>query len=829
MGQVTERLTAILDAKSGGLVSEFNKAASAANKTHRSIVAGNEQVTRSSKLSGDAIRIGLAGAASFAGVAVVKFALNSAHAASDMNESISKARVVFGQGADAVIAFGDSAAKSLGISKQEAIESTATFGNFFGALGIGQQKSEDMSIAIVKLAADLASFNNANPEDVLIALRSGLAGEVEPLRKFGVDLSEAALKNEAMQLGLTKTTTQVLPAGIKAQAAFALIMRQTTTAQGDFARTANGAANQGRILTAQFKDFTATVGTATLPILNATVHSLNATLGPLTGLVRVVGELPPGLKTAAVDLGLMIGGLKLAKLAFGGLASSLGNKVLDKLSLDFSTLSLGTQQYTERASLAKRATASISSGFKSLIGAIGPVNIALAAGAIAIGYFAQKHAEAKAQVDEFAQAIAADGAVIGKETRALVVNRLEKAGALDAANKLGISLGDVTDAAEGNAGALQRVAAASKDGGDAQFILYEAIAGTSKQLNGGEAAAKRQADALNHGASAASQMGQSISGAGDATFKAATYVNQFGETVNAATLKVLDQKSAMEELTFVLDKYNKANIEAAGGQISFLDSLDSLKQSVKDNGKGLDALDPKQRRNKEAFITAAKAAQDFAGKVGDQRGYNAGRNALIASRGQLEKTALALGLTKAQVTALLNQFLKVPPIKRTEFEMNHVAAIAAAKRIAAAITQIKGKRIGIEVTQNNTVAKVQREIDTIHGKNIVVSVSTGGGPAHGGTTRFSRGGEVTGGVPGKDSVEALLTPGERVLTRAENRAWKLGLRTPGPSGTGFSVAPGAVQLVFNGPVHRDTVPDVRQLIDQALTRLRNELVSGQRR
>jgi hypothetical protein len=829
VGQVTERLTAVLDAKSGGLITEFNKSAAAASKLERTAVGANKNIGRSSALSGDAIRIGLGGAAAFAGVAVVKFALNAAHAASDMNESISKAKVVFGDGTDAVIKFGDGAAKSLGISKQEAIESTATFGNFFTALGIGQQKAEDMSIGIVKLAADLASFNNANPEDVLLALRSGLAGEVEPLRKFGVDLSEAALKTQALRLGLTKTTTQTLPAGIKAQAAYALIMQQTTTAQGDFARTAGGAANQGRILAAQFKDFTATVGTGTLPVLNLTVHTLNEIVGPLSALVKGIGDLPPGLRTAVVDLALLVGGLKLVKFAFGGLASSLGNKVIDKLSLDFSNLSLGTVQYAERASLAKRATASIGSGFKSLVGAIGPVNLALAAGAIVLGYYAQKHAEAKANVDAFTEAIKADGNALGKETRELTVNRLEKAGGLEAANKLGISLGDVTEAALGNADALRLVAEQAKGGGDAQFTLLAAIGNTHKEFIGGTAAAGREAGALKQGAASADLMSQAITNTGKSVLVAATHTNQFGEKVNSATGKVIEAKSAIEKLTFVLDVLNGKNVSVAESQIQWLDSLDALKVAVKDNGKGLDAFNPKARQVRTAFINATKSAQDFSEKVADKSGYEAGRTQLIASRAELVRLGTRLGLSKAAVQALLNQFLKVPPIKRTEFQINHAAAVAQAARIAAAIGKIHGKAVGIQVTQNNTVQRVQREIDNIHGKNIVVSVTTGGGPTRGGTERRSRGGEITGGTPGQDSVLALLTPGERVLTVAENRAWKLGLRVPGSGSSGVSVAPGAVQVTFNGPVHPGAVSDVRRVVEQAFDKLRNELVVGRRR
>ena len=62
-------------------------------------------------------------------------------------------------------------------------------GNMLVPMGIGRKKAAEMSKQLVELAADMASFNNASPEETLDALRSGLAGETEPLRKFGVFLN----------------------------------------------------------------------------------------------------------------------------------------------------------------------------------------------------------------------------------------------------------------------------------------------------------------------------------------------------------------------------------------------------------------------------------------------------------------------------------------------------------------------------------------------------------------------------------------------------------------------------------------------------------------
>jgi hypothetical protein len=194
-------------------------------------------------------------------------------AASDLNESVSKSSVVFGQGQGQLLQWADKSATAFGESKQQAIEAAATFGNFFEAMGVGQPKAQQMSESVIQLAGDLASFNNADPTQVLEDLRSGLSGQVEPLRKYGIDLSDATLKQEAMREGL-KINNGVLTAGQKAQVAYSLIMAQTKTAQGDFARTSGGLANQQRILSAQWDNAKASLGAGLLPIMTKVVSVL---------------------------------------------------------------------------------------------------------------------------------------------------------------------------------------------------------------------------------------------------------------------------------------------------------------------------------------------------------------------------------------------------------------------------------------------------------------------------------------------------------------------------------------------------------------------------
>lgn len=210
--------------------------------------------------------------------------------ASDLAETTSKVGVVFGDWSEDVIHFGDSAAESLGMSSNQAMAATATYGNLFKAMGIGTEETFDMSTGLVQLASDLASFNNSNPQEVLDALRSGLSGETEPLKKLGVNLNQALVEQKALDAGLWDGVG-TLSAAAKAQATYALVMEQTTLAQGDYARTADGLANQQRTMTANFEDIKATIGTGLLPMLSNLTGGFNDLLGGIKGIISGSGTM----------------------------------------------------------------------------------------------------------------------------------------------------------------------------------------------------------------------------------------------------------------------------------------------------------------------------------------------------------------------------------------------------------------------------------------------------------------------------------------------------------------------------------------------------------
>ena len=205
-------------------------------------------------------------AAALAGLAAA--AVPAIKAASDLEENLSKVNVVFGEGAASIEKFAKTAATSLGQSQNAVLQAAGTFGTFGKAAGLSGEDLATFSNDFTALASDLASFNNTTPEQAINAIGSALRGEAEPLRQFGVLLSDAALKDEALALGL-EVSTGALSAQTKILAAQSLIYKQTGDAQGDFARTSDGLANSSRVLKAQMADLQVSIGQALLPAVQA--------------------------------------------------------------------------------------------------------------------------------------------------------------------------------------------------------------------------------------------------------------------------------------------------------------------------------------------------------------------------------------------------------------------------------------------------------------------------------------------------------------------------------------------------------------------------------
>ena len=237
--------------------------------------------------------------------------------ASNLQEAESKVTAVFAAQAKEILKWGNTTSTAIGVSKRAALEAVGTYGNLFQAFGIGAVKSVEMSKTLVELAADIASFNNVPIADVLDALRSGLSGETEPLKRYGVALTDDKLKQEARNLAIYDGIG-ALNAAQKAEASYALIMRDTVLAQGDVARTASGLANQKKFLAAQVEDLSGTFGAVLLPVmLNVVGVIRNQVLPNLQKFIEAFKTLSPNAIVTGIQIGFFAAALGPAMIAVG--------------------------------------------------------------------------------------------------------------------------------------------------------------------------------------------------------------------------------------------------------------------------------------------------------------------------------------------------------------------------------------------------------------------------------------------------------------------------------------------------------------------------------
>lgn len=226
--------------------------------------------------------------------------VRSVDLASDLSETRAAIGEVFGDAAADIQAFANGSTKRLGQTQQSVLTAAQTFGVFAKAAGLTGKPLSDFSTDLVTLSTDMASFFNADPSEVIEALGAGLRGESEPLRRFGVLLDDATLRARAMEMGIYDGNG-ALNQQQRVLAAQAEIFAQTGIAQGDFARTSDGLANQQRILQATFDETQTKLGEYLLPAFTTLTTFANETLAPaIEGVVEKVGPvLAAALEEAA--------------------------------------------------------------------------------------------------------------------------------------------------------------------------------------------------------------------------------------------------------------------------------------------------------------------------------------------------------------------------------------------------------------------------------------------------------------------------------------------------------------------------------------------------
>ena len=173
-----------------------------------------------------------------------------------------------GEYASAAQEYAERVSEIVGIDPAEWLRNQGVFMTITKGFGVASDRAYTMSRNLTQLGYDISSFFNIPFEEAFQKLQSGIAGELEPLRRLGYDLSVARLQQEAYTLGIKKKVSAMTQAE-KAELRYYAIMTQVTTAQGDMARTLNAPANQLRVLQAQVTQCARAIGNIFIPALNA--------------------------------------------------------------------------------------------------------------------------------------------------------------------------------------------------------------------------------------------------------------------------------------------------------------------------------------------------------------------------------------------------------------------------------------------------------------------------------------------------------------------------------------------------------------------------------
>ena len=219
------------------------------------------------------------------------------NASVDYTETVNLFSVSFGKGLEGLneyyeqaLDFQERLEEKLGVNIEESMRYQALFNSMTKSMGLGANYAYTLSENMTKLGYDLASLYNIDPDSAMTKLRAGLAGQTEPLRELGLDITEQSLKPVAESLGVTESIRNMSQAE-KAVLRYIAVLRQAQIAQGDFARTMDSPANQLRIFNAQVTAFKRNMGNLWQGILGGVLPYVNAVMMVINELLKMVAKL----------------------------------------------------------------------------------------------------------------------------------------------------------------------------------------------------------------------------------------------------------------------------------------------------------------------------------------------------------------------------------------------------------------------------------------------------------------------------------------------------------------------------------------------------------
>ncbi|MDQ1736531.1 MAG: hypothetical protein QOH56_2782 [Pseudonocardiales bacterium] len=528
--------------------------------------------------------------------------------------------------------------------------------------------------------------------------------------------------------------------------------------------------------------------------LPSAIALVQHTLQPLEQELGSV--LVPTFHAAVAVLKLLVGGLGEAGHELDShrqLITVVGTAVLGMwaaykgytvVKTAVAAVSTALEALRNRAELAGESMVALKAGEASISSTsivLGGLGLALGVAAYAWEKHASQVRQNKAEIESLTQAIISDNGALGGSVRAVLAKQLADKNAYETSLKAGIGQKDLTDAVMAGGHALNAVdeklrtyqisllgsgGAANNASRDVGKLRDELI-GQNGDLSKAAIAARDQALAIGSTATAADEAAAKVTALETAltyTVDASGNLVQgqaaVGSTVNDTTQAMVKQKTAAELLKDSLDTLNGINISVETSTNAFLDSLDTLGQTIDsnaksfgDSGKAMAQNTAEGRKNREGLVTIIQAAKDQAQAIADSvaaqtdmtTGLKAGNTQLSKNEDAIRKAAHAAGLSDEAVNALIKSIGKLSTVKANpKVDVDTKAAKDKLDKLLVQIGTVNGKHY-------------QFFVDTT-----TQGITLPNGPAK---AQKAGGGGVDGpGTATSDSIPALLSKGEHVLT-----------------------------------------------------------------
>jgi hypothetical protein len=739
--------------------------------------------------------------------------------ASDLNETVAKTDVVFGSSAQQIHTWGKNAETSMGMSQQAAESNAGSLGLLFTQVGFNSKAAADMSTSWVKLAADLGSFNNADPTEILMAMSSATRGEYDALQQFVPMINAATVETKALTM-TGKANAKMLNEQDKALAINALMFEQTGKAQGDFARTQDSVANQAKIAQAQLENSAASIGSFFLPKIAAVAQVITGDVIPtVREMGSVFGALPEPVKIGVGAITAVTAAAPLLNMAFEKVKGGVQG-VIDKFRL-MSTV-----------------------GKVSSI-ALGAVGIALTVGVGILAHYAAKQAEAKAQVQQFSDVLREQKGVINEHTLEAARMALESSGAGEAADKLGVDFATLTKAYSGNKDALAVMRAELERLNGVEQRNQELIAAGVPGIQSKQGAIDKLNEQIGIGERAQQTYNDQVrrsKGIVDDT-KTATQDHTTAEEKHAQAMaesekKAADEAKALQELIDKLTRLGRMVTSTSEAEIDFQQAIDDATDGIKENGKNLDLNTEKGRKNREllnGIVDSTLRRVEAEGKAGastDRLNGLMDEGAVAFAR-----NARAAGMTEKEIDAYTKTVFGVPASRVTKLNADKKAAdknIASlrAKLDDKGLTKERRAKITADIKKAlENKAKIQREIDGLRGNVVTVRVNkeehrytivhppkvlqekgrANGGPVYAGESYIV-------GDGGREELFVPATDG-RILPHVPS----LASSQPAAGGSGFSVGTMYVTIDASSVEQLRHVVDLMTSLEQEARRMNPRL------